>query len=103
MVLYCLMDDASFGETRYRLNYSQSNDELLTVFTNKDGIGLGPIKVITPDSLVINLLIEPCKEGVVIYLCADLDCKKVPGGREKITETISSRVEAISKWFISMM
>ena len=103
LILYCLTDDNSFGQTRYMLNYFQSEKELLTVFTNKDGIGLGPIKVITPDSLVINLLIKPCKEGVVIYLCADLDCKKVPGGREKITETISSRVEAISKWFISMM
>lgn len=103
MALYCLLDDNSFGETRYRLDYSQSKNELLTVFSNKDGIGLGPIKVIQPDNLVINLLIEPCSEGVIIYLCADLDCKKVPGGRDKITETISTRVEAISKWFISMI
>ena len=103
VVLYCLLDDNSFGQTRYRLDYSQSEDELLTVFTNKDEIGLGPIKVIQSDNLVINLLIEPCEEGVVVYLCADLDSKKVPGGREKITETMSTRVEAISKWFISMM
>lgn len=103
MILYCLMDDASFGETRYRLNYSQSNDELLTVFTNIDDMGLGPFRAIMPDSLVINLLIEPCSDGVVVYLCADLDAKKLPGVKAKITESMSARVEAISKWFISMM
>lgn len=103
MVLYCLMDDNSFGETRYRLDYSQSSEELLTVFTNKDEMGLGPFRAIMPDNLVINLLIEPCSDGVLVYLCADLNSKKLPGVKGKITESMSARVEAISKWFISMM
>lgn len=100
---YCLMDDASFGETRYRLNYNQSENELLTVFTNTDDMGLGPIRAIMPEDLVINLLIQECDDGMVVYLCADLDSKKMPGVRAKITESMTARMDAISSWFVSMM
>ena len=100
---YCLMDDASFGETRYRLDYSQSESELLTVFTNTDDMGLGLIRAIMPQDLVINLLIQECDDGMVVYLCADLDSKKMPGVRGKITESMTARMDAISGWFVEMM
>ena len=100
---YCLMDDASFGETRYKLTYSQSERELLTVFSNTDDLGLGPIRAIMPHDLVINLLIQECGDGMVVYLCADLDSKKMPGVRGKITESMTARMDAISGWFVDMM
>jgi hypothetical protein len=100
---YCLMDDASFGETRYRLDYSQTQSELLTVFTNTDDMGLGLIRAIMPEDLVINLLIQECNDGMVVYLCADLDSKKMPGVRGKITESMTARMDAISGWFVEMM
>ena len=100
---YCLMDDASFGETRYQLTYSQSERELLTVFTNTDDMGLSVIRAIMPGDLVINLLIQECEDGMVVYLCADLDSKKMPGVRGKITESMTARMDAISGWFASKM
>ena len=99
----CLMDDASFGVTHYRLDYIQSPNELLTVFRNTDDMGLGPIRAILPKDLVINLLIQECDDGMVVYLCADLDSKKMPGVRAKITESMTARMDAISGWFVSMM
>lgn len=100
---YCLMDDASFGVTHYRLDYKQAESELLTVFTNTDDMGLGPIRAIMPKDLVINLLIQECDDGMVVYLCADLDSKKMPGVRGKITESMTARMDAISGWFVDMM
>ena len=100
---YCLMDDASFGVTHYQLDYIQAENELLTVFRNTDEMGLGPIKAILPKDLVINLLIQECEDGMVVYLCADLDSKKMPGVRAKITESMTARMDAISSWFVSMM
>ena len=99
----CLMDDASFGVTHYQLDYIQVQNELLTVFRNTDEMGLGPIKAILPKDLVINLLIQECDDGMVVYLCADLDSKKMPGVRAKITESMTARMDAISSWFVSMM
>lgn len=100
---YCLMDDASFGVTHYSLDYIQSQNEFLTVFRNTDDMGLGPIRAILPKDLVINLLIQECDDGMVVYLCADLDSKKMPGVRAKITESMTARMDAISGWFVSMM
>ena len=100
---HCLMDDASFGVTHYSLNFTQSENEFLTVFRNTDDMGLGPIRAILPKDLVINLLIQECDDGMVVYLCADLDSKKMPGVRAKITESMTARMDAISGWFVSMM
>ena len=100
---YCLMDDASFGVTHYKLDFIQSENEFLQVFRNTDEMGLGPIKAILPKDLVINLLIQECDDGMVVYLCADLDSKKMPGVRAKITESMTARMDAISSWFVSMM
>ena len=102
-VCYCLMDDASFGVTHYSLDYNQADSELLTVFRNTDDMGLGPIRAIMPKDLVINLLIQECDDGMVVYLCADLDSKKMPGVRGKITESMTARMDAISGWFVDMM
>ena len=101
--LYCLMDDASFGVTHYQLDFIQSQNEFLQVFRNTDDMGLGMIKAIQPKDLVINLLIQECDDGMVVYLCADLDSKKMPGVRGKITESMTARMDAISSWFVSMM
>lgn len=103
MTLYCLMDDNSFGVNHYRLNYKQSQTELLTTFTITDDMGLGPIRTIMPENLKIHLLIIPCEEGIVVYMCTDLDSKNVPGVKGKITESMTARMDAISKWFISLI
>ena len=101
--IYALLDDNSFGQIRYKISYSQSEQELLTSFVNSDDIGIGPIRAIMPEKLIINLLVIPCKEGIVVYLCADLESKNLPGVKAKITDSISSRIDAISKWFISLV
>ena len=101
--LYCLLDDNSFGENTYKLTYKQSETELLTSFVTVDDMGIGPIRAIMPGNLTINLLVIPCDDGIVVYICADLDSKNLPGVKAKITESISARMEAISKWFISLI
>ena len=101
--LYCLLEDNSFGDTRYKVSYKQSEQELLTYFTNVDDMGLGPIRAIMEEKLIINLLVIPCSDGIIVYLCADLESKNLPGVKAKITESISARIDAISKWFISLV
>ena len=101
--LYCLLDDNSFGETRYSLGFKQSDTELLICFKTQDDMGLGPVRAIKPGDLTISMLIIPCEKGTVVYLCADLDSKNMPGIKGLITDSITARMEAISRWFISMI
>ena len=60
-------------------------------------------KAIKPGDLTISMLIIPCEKGTVVYLCADLDSKNMPGIKGLITDSITARMEAISRWFISMI
>ncbi len=101
-VLYAYQDDNSFGVTRYELHYYQNQEEgeLLAVFTNKDVMGIGPFKAIYPDNLVINLMVKDCGENLLLYICADLDSVNFPGIKGQITDSISSRMDAIYKWFL---
>jgi hypothetical protein len=66
-------------------------------------MGLGPIRAIMQEKLIINLLVIPCNDGIIVYLCADLESKNLPGVKAKITDSISARIDAISKWFISLV
>lgn len=98
--LYAYQDDNSFGVTRYELNYNQTENELLAVFKNKDVMGIGPFKAIYQDKMVINLLVIDCGENLLLYICDDLDSVKFPGIKGQITDSMTSRMEAIYKWFM---
>lgn len=99
-VIYSYLDDNSFGVTRYEIKYYQSENELLATFSNKDVMGIGPIKAIQEDNLKINLFIIDCDDSLLLYICADLDSAKFPGIKGQISESITSRMEAIYKWFL---
>lgn len=99
-VSYCLMEDKSFGDIKYKVSYFQSENEILAQFENVNELGLGIIKAIEPEKLKISMLVEDCGSDLVIYLCADLESKDVPGLKGKISDSIISRVDAIKKWFL---
>ena len=100
-VSYCLQDDNSFGVNTYKLSYFQKNDSLLCRFDILDKMGLGPINAIYPGKLVINILVIDCGEDLLLYLNTDLDSVKFPGIRGQITDSMSSRMDAVYKWFIT--
>lgn len=100
MVLYALQDDNSFGVTRYELTYKQSAGELLATFKNQDIMGIGPFKAIYPNDMAISLLVIDCGDNLLLYITTDLDSVKFPGIKGQITDSITSRMEAIYKWFV---
>jgi len=99
-VSYCYQNDNSFGDIEYVLNYRQSKNEMMAVFTNISTIGLGPFKAIYPDMMRINILVIDCGEDILFYICCDLDSVKFPGIKAQITDSMTSRMDAIYHWFI---
>ncbi|MCR4742255.1 MAG: hypothetical protein K5866_05240 [Treponema sp.] len=97
---YCFQNDSSFGECRYKLNYYQSENEMMAAFSNIDTLGLGPFKAIYPGCMTINILVRDLGEKVLVYICCDLDSIKFPGIKGQITDSISSRMVAVYNWFI---
>ncbi len=100
-VSYCLQDDNSFGVNTYKLSYFQKDDTLLCNFTILDKMGLGPFKAIYPGKMIINILVIDCGDDLLLYLNTDLDSVKFPGIKGQITDSMSSRMDAVYKWFIT--
>ncbi len=100
-VSYCLQDDNSFGVNTYKLSYFQSGDTLLCTFSILDKMGLGPFKAIYPGKMLINILVIDCGDDLLLYLNTDLDSIKFPGIKGQITDSMSSRMDAVYKWFIT--
>lgn len=99
-VSYCMQNDNTFGECNYRLNYYQSEKEMMAVFTNTTVVGLGPFKAIYPDLMRINILVIDLGEDILFYICCDLDSVKFPGIKNQITDSMTSRMNAVYNWFI---
>ena len=100
-ISYCLQDDNSFGVNTYKLSYFQKGDTLLCNFSILDKMGLGPFKAIYPGKMVINILVIDCGDDLLLYLNTDLDSIKFPGIKGQITDSMSSRMDAVYKWFIT--
>lgn len=100
MVLYAYQDDNSFGVNHYKLQYYEKENELLATFYLQDVMGIGPFKAIYPGDMIINLHIVDCGENLLLYICTDLDSVKFPGIKGQITDSISTRMDAIYKWFL---
>lgn len=99
-VIYCLQDDASFGITRYKLEYSQKADMMYAVFNNTDSIGVGPITGINKGQLKINVLVIDCGDSILLYLITDVNANKVPGIKNLVTDSMVARMNAVHEWFL---
>ena len=93
--------DNSFGPNRYKLCYFQNENQLLAQFNLVDVMGLGPFKAIYPGKFINNILVIDCGEDFLLYLCTDLDSVKFPGIKGQIVDSMTSRMDAIYKWFIT--
>ena len=98
--LFCLQDDSSFGECRYQLDYKETEQFLYTVFTNLDDLGLGPFKAIYPENLKLSVLAADLGDYLFVYLISDINSVNLPGVKGQITNSISSRMDAIIDWFL---
>lgn len=100
-ISYCMQDDNSFGVNHYKLFYYQNDNQLLCQFNITDVMGLGPFKAIYPGKMVINILLIDCGDDILLYLNTDIDSVKFPGIKAQITDSMTSRMDAIYKWFIT--
>ena len=98
--LYCYQKDNTYGDTKYRLNYKQNENELLVSFVNLLPFGIMGIYPCPPGNIKMNILAIDCGDSFVIYMSADTDCKKVAlfNVRKQMEESMTDRFKAIYEW-----
>lgn len=100
LTAYCLMDDHSFGRCNYRLDYKQTENEVLTCFTNVQWISYAFLKAVAPENLKITLVIIDCGDEFLIYMPLEAKFPALSVFEKHLNQSFTSRLEAICGWFI---
>lgn len=100
MKLYCVLDDNTFGEGVYELNYSQTENEVSVCFTNIEPLKLGPITGVKKDNLKINLTVVDYGDNFLVYMVTQAYYPSLSILEKKLQESFESRVNAIYNWFL---
>lgn len=96
---FCLLDDHSFGENVYQLDYRQSADEVSVCFTNTDALKVAMITGVKPRDLKINLVVTDCGDAFLVYLVAQAKYPQISFLEKRLRRSLAARMDAIYGWF----
>lgn len=98
-VLYAMLDDASFGKTNYRMEYTQNAQEVALHFINETGLSVMGISAVSKNNMHIKLVITDCGDSVMVYMAV---MAKFPGIKmleQTMNESFVARLDSIYTWF----
>jgi len=98
-VLYAMLDDASFGKTNYRMEYTQNAQEVALHFINETSLSVMGITAVSKNNMHIKLVITDCGDSVMVYMAV---MAKFPGIKmleQTMNESFIARLDSIYTWF----
>lgn len=101
-VIYCYQKDHTYGVIKYKLNFYQNEDVVYASFENTSPLSYIGLKPVEEKKLHLNVMVLDCEDSIVLYLSTDVDAKKLPlfNIRKKMEESMTERMDAISRWFM---
>ncbi|ULQ58610.1 hypothetical protein K7I13_08530 [Brucepastera parasyntrophica] len=100
LVLTVRQRDTTFGEYLYQYSYRQTEDTVALFYSNIDTMKYGFIKLIAPGELKVVLSVQDLGDYLLIYGLMRGRFASIPGIKDTVHKSFSSRVEAIYNWFI---
>ena len=98
---FCLLDDHSFGQNVYQLDYRQSANEVSVRFTNVDAVKVAMITGVKPRRMNINLVVTDCGDSFLVYMVVQATHPKISFLEKRLRRSLAARVDAIYGWFKS--
>ena len=99
MILFAKQKDLTFGENIYRYDYKVTDDAIIFTQENITSLSIGFVPVIGKGKLRSVMAIIECGDSFLIYSVSMVNALSVPGLKDRITSSFSSRAEAVLKWF----
>lgn len=99
MTCYCLLDDNSFGEGIYQLDYQQSEKEVSLCLTNVEALKVAMFKGVKPRYMKINLVVTDMRDAYLVYMVVQAKYAKISFLESRIRRSLAARVDAIYNWF----
>lgn len=96
-----LQEDLTFGENLYRFSYLKDGNQIALFYENDTTLELMFLDVIDPHNMKNVLLVEDLGDEILFYGLVRTNYISFPGLKKKIDASLSSRLDAMYKWFIS--
>ncbi|MBQ7159661.1 MAG: hypothetical protein IJS09_09615 [Treponema sp.] len=96
---YCLLDDNSFGDGIYQLDYHQSENEVSLCLTNVESLKVAMFKGVKPRFMKINLVVTDIGDAYLVYMVVQAKYAKISFLESRIRRSLAARVDAIYNWF----
>ncbi|MDR3170830.1 MAG: hypothetical protein LBU17_04285 [Treponema sp.] len=99
LVLYARQKDLTFGDTIYQYEYHALSDALIFVQQNLTAMTIGIIPAIGKHKLRSVIAVFDAEDQLLIYVASLAQAASIPGMKERIGKSFSTRTDAILKWF----
>ncbi|MCL2185551.1 MAG: hypothetical protein FWB86_06840 [Treponema sp.] len=103
LTLYARQRDLTFGDNIYSYNYAAERDVIIFTQENVTSLSVGIIPVISRGNLRSVMAVIDCGDSILIYAVSMVNALSIPGMRDRISNSFSSRAEAVLKWFTNRL
>lgn len=100
---FCQLEDSSFGKCVYRLDYEQSEREVLLRLTNVSPVTYKFFTAIRPENMEINIVVSDRGDFYSVYMLLRAQYSAPSSLQKRISASLNSRIEAIYGWFLQEM
>ena len=96
-----LLEDLTFGENIYSFSFRQEHGQTASFFVNETPFKYMGITGIKREELKSALIVEDLGDEILFYGIVRANYLSLPGVKKRIEASISSRMDAMYKWFVS--
>jgi len=101
--IYARQKDLTFGDNIYKYTYYTFPDAFVFIQQNQTPLTFGIVPAVGKDNLKSIVAVIDTEEYLLIYLVSIAKSANVPGINQRISESFSTRAEAIVKWFTNQV
>jgi len=99
LTVYVSQKDLTFGDNIYQFNFYTSPGALIITQRNLTPLTVGFIRAVGRNNLRSTVAILDAGEYILVYAASMARAASVPGMRERIGSSFTTRTEAIIRWF----
>ena len=94
------MDDHTFGKSKYKITYKQTNNQLVMFMENTSPLSYGPIKAVQPGGFKLCASVIDQGDHFLVYMCDYAEFKIISALKQRLNNSFEARLEAICLWFM---
>ncbi|MCL2233626.1 MAG: hypothetical protein FWB99_11195 [Treponema sp.] len=99
LTMYVSQRDLTFGDNIYQFTFHTSPGALIITQQNVTALSVGIIRAVGRNNLRSTVAILDAGEYILVYAAAMARAASLPGMRERIGSSFTTRTEAIIQWF----